>query len=100
MMYLKVHLSPKGKVVAVCDADLLGKVLEEEGGAFMDLQRHRAFYEGKKADAQDVADALRGFSSANLVGKEAVGIALEMKLADEGQLMRIGQVPLVQLYSI
>jgi len=98
-MYLKVHESPKGKVVAVCDADLIGKVLEGQG-ACMDLDRHRGFYMGKLVKGEFVEKALGSFSSANLVGKEAVGIASRMGLADDDSIKTIKGVPYVQLYRL
>lgn len=80
MMYLRIHESAGGRIVAVCDEDLVGKVLEGKG-AVMDLDRYRSFYVGKKSGEAGVRKALARFSSANLVGKEAVGVALSMGAA-------------------
>lgn len=98
-MYLRIHQSGGKKVVAVCDEGLLGRVLEE-GGRCIDLARHRAFYEGKKADVKEVEEALESFDSANLVGKSAVNVALHMKLIKKSYVMYINTIPYIQLYSI
>lgn len=98
-MYLKIHESASGKVVAVCDAALIGKVLEGEG-AFMDLDRYRGFYVGEKVAGGRVREALASFDSANIVGEEAVGVALEMGLARKEDVMYIKKTPYIQIYKL
>lgn len=98
-MYLRIHRNPKGKVVAVCDEDLLGKVLEDKDMR-MDLERYRSFYDETKAGAAEVEDALRSFDSANIVGKEAVGVAIKMGLAGKKDVMYIKKTPYIQIYRI
>lgn len=98
-MYLRIHQSSGGRIVAVCDEDLLGKVLEGKGIS-MDLDRHRSFYDGGKAGEGDVKDALKSFSSANIVGKEAVGIAVSMGLVGKEEVMYIKRTPYIQVYKL
>ncbi|MEW6723051.1 MAG: DUF424 family protein [Candidatus Micrarchaeota archaeon] len=98
-MYLKVHESEKGRIVAVCDEGLIGKVLEE-GDKVMDLDKHRGFYVGESAVEKDVRKALSAFSSANIVGNESVAVALEMGLADKSDVMYIKKTPYIQIYRL
>lgn len=98
-MFLKIHESGRGRIVAVCDEELIGKVLEGEG-ALMDLDRYRSFYVGDKADAGKVKEALGRFSSANAVGKEAVSVVLSMGLAGKDDVMYIKRIPYIQVYSL
>lgn len=98
-MFMRIHENPAGKVVAVCDEELLGKVLEDKKG-FMDLERYRGFYAGEKADEIAVREALGRFGSANLVGRKSVGIALDMGLAGKNDVMYINRIPYIQLYKI
>jgi hypothetical protein len=98
-MYLRIHQTEAGKVVAVCDEDLVGKVLDD-GKAYMDLDRYRAFYVGAKADADAVKGALKGFVSANLVGKDAVKAALVAGVASKDDIMYIKKTPYIQIYNI
>ncbi|MFH0737564.1 MAG: DUF424 family protein [Candidatus Micrarchaeota archaeon] len=95
-MYLKIH-QDKEKVVAVCDADLIGKVLESDKG-YLDLEKHKSFYQGELVGKPQVEKALRSFDSANLVGKEAVGVALAMGLASKDGVMYIKKTPYIQIY--
>jgi hypothetical protein len=98
-MYLRIHQTQAGKVVAVCDEDLVGKVLDD-GNAYMDLDRYRAFYVGERADADAVKRALHGFVSANLVGKESVGSAMDAGVAGKRDIMYINKTPYIQIYNI
>ncbi|VVC02787.1 Uncharacterised protein [Candidatus Bilamarchaeum dharawalense] len=98
-LYLKVHENKEGRVIAVCDGDLIGKVLTD-GNAHMDLDRYRGFYVGKEVEDGEVKKELTTFSSINMVGKHAVGIALEMGLANKQDVMYIKNIPYIQIYKI
>lgn len=98
-MYLKVHEGQKGKVVAVCDRELLGKVFES-GGAVLDLALYRDFYKGELVDEETVVKALANFWSANLVGEKAVRCALKLDLAERSAVKRIAGIPHLQLYRV
>lgn len=98
-MYLRVHENEGGRVVAVCDRELIGKILEE-GRVHMDLDKYREFYIGEQAEEDDVKTALKEFASANLVGKKAVGVALSLELAAREDVMYINETPYIQIYKI
>ncbi len=98
-MYLKVTEKEGKKVVAACDTELLGQIFEE-GDAVLDLKTYASFYRGEEATAEEVAGALASFGSANLVGKEAVGVALEKGLANEEDVKYIKNIPHLQLYRV
>jgi hypothetical protein len=98
-MYLKVHKNQSGTIVAACDEDLLGKVLEDKAH-YMDLEKYRGFYVGKIADGKELEKALSGFSSANLVGKGPVDVALGMGLVGKKDIMYIKTIPYIQIYRI
>jgi hypothetical protein len=99
MMYLKIHESRAGRIVAACDSELIGKVLEEKG-ACLDLDRYRSFYVGRKAGEAELKDALRAFGSANIVGDRCVKVVLDMGLTSEEDVMYIKKIPYIQLYRI
>ena len=72
----------------------------EGNGACMDLDRYRGFYAGSKAGAKEVMEALEKFDSANIVGKEAVEVALSMGLASKDDVMYIKRTPYIQIYRL
>ena len=98
-MYLKIHHNQSGKIIAVCDEDLIGKVLEDEN-KYMDLDKFRNFYIGEKVSEEKVNEALKSFGSVNIVGKKSVKIAIDMKLVGKQDIMYINRVPYIQIYNI
>ncbi|MBD3397977.1 DUF424 family protein [Candidatus Micrarchaeota archaeon] len=98
-MYINLSVRGEKRIVAACDSELLGQVFEE-GGAILDLERHKSFYMGEKADAGKLGNALGKFDSANLVGKKAVGVALERGIAEKEDVKYIKKVPHLQIYRI
>lgn len=98
-MYLKIHEGPRGRVVAVCDKELIGKVLEDENTC-MDLKKHRSFYVGERVGKDEIESALETFSSANIVGQKSVGVALSLGLVGKDDVMYINDTPYIQIYKI
>lgn len=98
-VYLKVHEQEGKRVIAVCDKELIGKVFEDKKG-YMDLNIYRGFYVGEEVKDEEVKRELKNFSSINMVGKQAVKIALEMNLVSEQDVMYIKKIPYIQIYKI
>ena len=102
MIYIKIHPSDNGSVIAMCDDSLMGAVLEE-GDAFIDINTYSDFYKGrlvKKEDALKIITDVKDFYSANIVGKESVGIALEVGLIEKVNVKKVKKVPYAQSYRI
>jgi hypothetical protein len=99
IMYMKIHETAKMRIVAVCDKDLIGKVLEDEGKC-LDLDKYRSFYIGEDVEEARVKAALKEFGSANIVGKKAVDIALDLGLVEKEGIMYIKKIPYIQIYKI
>jgi hypothetical protein len=98
-MYLKLHKSEKGTIVAVCDKELIGNVIEE-GKKVLDLQKYKNFYVGRIATEKEIAAALKNCHSASLVGKKAVSVAVKMGMIKEDDIMYIKGFPYIQIYKI
>lgn len=96
-MYLKIHRTPEGEVVAVCDDDLLDTTLRD-GDLCVSIGGD--FYGTTHATAEEVRAALRDAANANLLGKESVGIAVEMGLISEKSCMTIGGVPHALIFAV
>ena len=97
-MYLKTHASPDGEIVALCDIELIGKVLIS-GKARLDLSAYAPFYLGKKVDEKEAVDALKLAQNANIVGKRALQAAKKAGLA-VSHAKNIGGVPHLQVYRM
>jgi hypothetical protein len=74
----------EGLLVSVCDADVLGESFEN--GA-VSLTVEEEFYDGEEASEDEVVDSLARCTTANLVGTEAVGLAVEHGFVDEENVL-------------
>lgn len=92
MIYAKFHED----VVALCDADLIGKEFEE-GKKYLHVSE--LFYKGTIITAKEVVEILQGASNLNLVGKKVIGVALEKGFITKEHILIIQGVPHGQIYS-
>lgn len=99
MMYLKIHETPEGKIVAACDEELIGKVLDD-GVRHLDLGASKDFYIGKLSTEEELKNALKNFNSANLVGENTVNVAVNSGFAHENDVIYINKIPHIQIYQI
>ncbi|MBU0586121.1 DUF424 family protein [Candidatus Micrarchaeota archaeon] len=98
-VYLKIHENESGRVVAMCDAEILGNVFEE-AGKLLDLKNHAGFYKGELLEEEKVLEELKNFSSVNIVGANSVEIAKKAGIIEESSTKRIGKVPYAQAYRV
>jgi len=83
-LLLNERETEKGRLVSVCDADLLG---EEFENGDVSLTVDADFYDGEVASDRAVVDSLAKCSVANIVGSRAVGLAIEHGFVDEGNVL-------------
>lgn len=98
-MYFKIHERGGHKVLAACDKELIGRVLEEKG-AHLDLAKYSFFYKGEACTEKELLSKIPLVSSLNLVGKKAVAAGLKSGLFSEREVKYINGIPHIQLYRI
>lgn len=76
----------KGRLVSVCDAHLIGETFEN---GELSLTVNADFYDGDTAEESAIVESLAHCSVANLVGKEAVGLAIEHGFVEEENVLDI-----------
>lgn len=74
----------KGRLVSVCDADVLGETFEN---GEVSLTVEEEFYDGDEADPDEVVASLARASVANLVGARAVGLAIDHGFVEETNVL-------------
>ncbi|WP_049929135.1 DUF424 domain-containing protein [Halopiger goleimassiliensis] len=84
----------QGLLVTVCDSDVLGETFEE--GEFS-LTVTEEFYGGEERDEPAVADSLARADIANIVGTQAVALAIDEGVIDEANVLEIGETRHAQL---
>ena len=95
-MYMKLHGTPDGGVVALCDAELIGRVLAG-GGRRLDLSKFSGFYKGELVGQEQAASALAAARNANIVGEKSMAAARKAGL-DVSGAVEIAGVPHLQVY--
>ena len=93
-VYVKVVRQGRDTLVAVCDADILGKTLEGGRVPFTVSER---FYKGTLCDLAEALEAMGKASIVNMVGKRIVEAAMECNLVQEAGIIHIGDVPHAQI---
>ena len=85
-MILKERRTDEGLLVAVCDDDVLGETFEDDG---VSLTVTEEFYGGDEVDERAVVDSLTRASVANIVGREAVELAVREGFVDEANVLEV-----------
>jgi len=98
-MYFKLHEKGGHKVLAACDRELIGKVLEEKD-VHLDLAKYSSFYKGALCTEKELLSRIPLASSLNLVGKKAVAAGLKSGLFSQKEVKYINGIPHIQLYRI
>ena len=96
-VYLKKYVKGRYTLVTVCDVGLVGKTLRE---GRLKLEVTSKFYGGELASPDEVAEALLKADSGNLVGKNAVKVAVENDLVDPAAIIYVAGVPHVQIVRL
>jgi len=86
-MILAERSTDEGLLVAVCDDGVLGETFEDGD---VSLTVTEEFYGGETVDEQAVIDSLARASVANIVGREAVALAVRKGFVDEANVLDVG----------
>ena len=89
MFSVKIHRSPSGEVLAVCDEELLGQSFSE---GELRLKVGQGFYGGDTVTETVLLEYLCRANSINLVGNESVAVAIREGYVDEKCVISIGGV--------
>ena len=96
-VYVKVVRQGRDTLVAVCDAEILGKTLEGGRVPFTVSER---FYKGALCDLAEALEAMGKASIVNMVGKRIVEAAIEGNLVQEAGIIYLGDVPHAQIVHL
>lgn len=96
-MYLKIHRSGSGILVAVCDKDVLGKKLKHGN---VNVEISEGFYKGDIVSEEQVMTALTNAKTANLFGEKAVACAISCGAVDSECVVVIDGVQHAQIFHL
>lgn len=91
MILIKIHKTPNGETIAMCDKDLIGKTFEENE---LSLTVSENFYNGREiSDKKELLKIIKNAPNMNIVGKESVDFAIKNHLIDKNSVILIKKVP-------
>jgi hypothetical protein len=96
-VYVKTIRQGRDTLVAICDAEILGKTLE---GGRVPFKVSERFYKGTLCDLAEAIEAMGKASIVNMVGKRIVEAAVECNLVQEAGIIYIGNVPHAQIVHL
>ena len=101
MIFVKKHAAEQGTILAMCDEELIGKVLRE-GKMFLDLDKYADFYRGSLVSEEDALGSVEKdeICSANAVGERSVAVLMKKGVIKSGDIKRVKKVPLVQIFKV
>lgn len=97
MFYYKIHESHAGYLLAACDKSVCGKTLESKDMEFFVNPR---FYKDKSATKANMKKLFKIVSSANIVGKNIIKLAIELGLIDKSGVIQIQGIPHAQVVVV
>lgn len=96
-VYVKIHVIGKEIIVAACDKELLGSLIEDPSRK-IHLYVDPAFFGGELRDLDSLLELLSRASSANLVGKNVVEAAIKAGFVHSDAVLSINGV-LIALFA-
>lgn len=96
-MLVKIHKKESRTIIAVCDKDLIGKLLEENG---KQLDLRGEFYKGEELTTEEIGDLVRNADGVNLVGQEAVNLGLQEGVIEKENIITVKGIPHAQAILI
>jgi uncharacterized protein len=92
--YYKIHESHAGYLLAACDKSVCGKTLKDGKIEFLVNPR---FYKDKEATKTKMRELFIMSSSANIVGKNIVQLAIDLGAIDKENIKTIKGIPHAQI---
>jgi hypothetical protein len=101
MIYVKIHNGENGNIIAMCDSSLIDKIISD-GELEINIRDYSDFYKGSLVDGKKALSMINPatMSSANIIGKESVKIAIEGSIILEESVKLAGKIPYAYAFKI
>jgi hypothetical protein len=96
-VYLRTSRHGRDTLVAVCDAELLGKTLE---GGRVPFRVSEEFYKGVPGGIGEALQAMKRATICNLVGKRIVEAAINERMVHSKAVIYFGDIPHAQIVHL
>ncbi len=100
MIYFNKFDTAKGRIVAMCDEELMGKVFKD-GKVELDLKTYGGFYKGELISEEKAKSQIDdSVYSANVVGERSVKLLMDANLVTESEVKTVQGVRFVHLFRV
>ncbi len=102
MIYVKMHDTENGIILAVCDEKLINEILID-GELEINIKNYQDFYIGELINKEELLDGkikINEIFSANIIGEEAVFYGIKNKIIQEQNIKKIKNIPYAHAYKI
>jgi hypothetical protein len=96
-VYVKSTNHGRETLVACCDAELLGEILE---GGRAPFKVSEGFYRGILMEAEEALEFIKRGTIVNLVGQRIVEAAIGAKLVHPEAILYLGKIPHAQIVQL
>lgn len=101
MIYVKLHDTENGVILAMCDQALIDRVIEE-GEVYLNVRDYSEFYKGELLEGADAQTLIskEGLHSASIVGEEAVAVAIRKGIVKRSHVKVAAGVKYANAYRL
>lgn len=92
-MIVKIHSTPNGNMLALCDSDILGKVFEEDN---IQIDLSAEFYQGTEQSIKKIETLLDNCYIINAVGKKSIELLIRKNIVDKCNIRVVSDIPYAQ----
>ena len=85
------------RMLNICDADLLGRILNN--GDFT-LKISEGYYAQKIVEEEEAKELLRGSNSINMVGKEIIALSVNIGIGSQDGVKEIDGIPFLIVFKM
>lgn len=96
-VYINLRKRDKCVLLAICDADILGKTLKQGKIVF---HIREEFYKGSLVSLEEAIGLIQQSTIVNMVGQKVVGRALEEGLVHPDAVLEIKGIPHAQIVKL
>ena len=84
-------------MLSICDAELLGKTLNNDN---FTLKISEEYYAQKVVEKEEAGDLLRRSNSINMVGKEIISLSVNMGIGSQEGVKEIDGIPFLIVFKM
>ncbi len=93
---VKVSNYQKNSTLNICDSELLGKKIIQNG---LNMHISQSYYGEKLVEKDEAKSLLKNSSIINMVGKETVSLSIELGIGSESGIKIISGIPFLIVFK-